>query len=121
MADPRPALTREHRCVRKRIWTVAELETAGTHITMLGELCRRGDLYRVLPGIYCTRAPTTMDKCRAVVVWRSDAVLSHGTAAWLHGMLAEPSVIEAYVRELPAEPTPPWLRLRVPDYEIYDA
>jgi hypothetical protein len=47
--------------------------------------------------------------------------MSHGTAAWLHKIRAEPTVIEAYVRELPTEPTPTWLYLRVADSGIYNA
>jgi hypothetical protein len=72
-----------------------------------------------LGDVYCDRPPTTVDKCRAVNLWRADAVLSHGTAAWLHGWWPEPEVIEAYVSSTPAEPLPSWLRLHVAPYETY--
>lgn len=110
---------REHRCVKRYVWTRSELHTCGIDGSALAEMCREGELHPVLPGIYCTRVPTTIDRCHAVSLWRPDAVMSHGTAAWLHGLLEEPSVIEAYVRQLPAELTPVWLQLRVPEYGIY--
>lgn len=91
----------------------------GINGQLLAERLRDGDLHRVLPGVYSTRVPTTMDKCDAVSLWRSDAVLSHRTALWLYGVGDEPSIIEAYVRALPSEPLPDWLLLRVPEYGIY--
>lgn len=97
------------------VWTRAQLAQRGIRGAVLKQRLRKGALRRVLPDIYCSRAPTTIDKCRAVALWRPDAVLSHFTALWLHGLAEEPTVIEAYVRELPTEPVPSWLRLRVPD------
>jgi hypothetical protein len=104
----------------RHVFTQTELHACGARTRELDMRCRTGELHELLPGVYCTRVPTTIDRCRAVTLWRPDAVLSHGTAAWLHGMLDEPAVIDAYVRELPAEPVPSWLRLRVPDYGIYN-
>jgi hypothetical protein len=102
------------------VWTRRQLYARGLSAHSFAQRLRDGDLHRVLPGVYCTRVPTTADRCMAVSMWRSDAVLSHRTALWLHGIGPEPKVIEAYVRELPAEPVPNWLRLRVPEYGVYD-
>ena len=110
----------EDRCVKRYVWTRSELPARGIGASTFAGMRLAGELHRLLPGIYCTRVPTTMDRCHAVSLWRPGAVMSHGTAGWLHGLLEEPSVIEAYVRELPAEPTPAWLHLRVPEYGIYD-
>ncbi len=83
-------------------------------------MLRAGEIQELLPDVFCVRSPTTMDRCAAVLLWRPDAVMSHRTALWLHGIGDEPTVVEAYVRELPTEATPSWLRLRVPEYGIYD-
>jgi hypothetical protein len=104
----------------RHVFTQTELHARGVRTRELDPKCRTGQLHELLPGVYCTRVPTTIDRCRAVTLWRPDAVLSHGTAAWLHGMLEEPAVIDAYVRELPDEPVPWWLRLRVPNCGIYN-
>lgn len=109
---------REHRCVKLYVWTRSELHTCGIDARALAEMLREGELHQVLPGVYCTRVPTTIDRCHAVSLWRPDAVMSHRTAAWLH--VEVPSVIEAYVRELPPEPPPAWLHLRVGEYGVYD-
>lgn len=85
-----------------------------------GELSRRLDsqqLHHVIGDVYCDRPPTTIDRCRAVGMWREDAVLSHFTAAWFHGIWhEEPTVLDAYVPSLPSEPVPKWLRLHVEPY-----
>ena len=83
-------------------------------------MLRAGELDELLPDVFCVRTPTTMDRCSAVVLWCPDAVMSHRTALWLHGIGDEPTVVEAYVRELPMKATPAWLHLRVPEYGIYD-
>jgi hypothetical protein len=106
--------------MQKHVWTRAQLARRGIRGAALTQRLRKRALRRVLPDIYCSREPTTIDKCRAVALWRPDAVMSHFTALWLHGLGDEPTVIEAYVRELPIEPVPAWLRLRVPEYGIYD-
>src|SRR5579875_763261 len=111
---------RQHKRMERHVWTRADLRGAGMDDDELRRRVRDGDLHEVLPGVYCSRAPTTSDKCLAVSVWRPDAVMSHFTALWLHGIGAEPSIIDAYVRELSNGPTPDWLRLRVPDHGIYD-
>lgn len=101
------------------VWTRAELHSLD-HGGTFAHLRHAGSLHWLLPGIYCTRMPTTTDKIAAVRLWRPDAVMSHFTALWLHGLGDEPPVIEAYVRVLPTERTPAWLVLRVPEYGVYD-
>jgi hypothetical protein len=106
--------------MERHVWTRSELHAQGVQSVTLAHLVREGDLTRVLPGVYCDRTPTAIDKCMAVSLWRPDAVLSHFTALWLHGIGDEPEFVEAYVRELPVEPTPKWLHLRVPEFGIYE-
>jgi hypothetical protein len=105
--------------VSRHLWTRAELYELD-HGGTFARLRRQGELHWLLPGIYCTRVPTTTHKIAAVRRWRPEAVMSHFTALWLHGLGPEPSVIEAYVRELPTERMPRWLKLRVAEYGIYD-
>lgn len=54
-----------------------------------------------------------------MTLWRKDAVLSHGTAGWLHGICPEPGVIKAYVSSTPPDVVPSWLRLHVAPLESY--
>ena len=65
--------------------TAEQLRRRGIHVPLLAEQLQRKKLHHVLGNVYCDRLPTTADKCRAVDLWREDAVLSHGTAAWLYG------------------------------------
>ena len=103
------------------VMTAEQLRSRGIHGRRLAEQLRRKKLYRILGDLYCDRLPTTADKCRAVALWREDAVLSHLTAAWLHGWCPEPEVIEAYISSEPGHPLPSWLHLRVAPYETYAA
>lgn len=78
----------------------------------LAHRVRTGRLHRVLPAVYCTRPPTSEDLCRAVVVWKPTAVLSHDTAAWLWGLLdVEPQVVHATVPMSTSPRCPPGFRL----------
>ena len=99
--------------------TAAQLRRRGIQGQRLTEQLRRKKLFRVLGEVYSDRPPTTADKCRAVALWREDAVLSHFTAAWLYGWCPEPAVIEAYVSSEPGHPVPSWLHLHVAPYETY--
>jgi hypothetical protein len=101
------------------IVTAAQLRQGGIHGPRLAEQLRLKKLFRVLGEVYCDRPLTTADKCRAVGLWREDAVLSHFTAAWLQGFSPEPDVIDAYVSSVPDQPVPSWLRLHVAAYESY--
>ncbi|MBY6675460.1 DUF559 domain-containing protein [Rhodococcus sp. BP-332] len=69
------------------------------------------DYHRVLPQIYSRTEPSWTGRCAAVLLWRSDAVLSHRTAARLYGWLAEPAIIEATVPRARKGRTPSWLVL----------
>ena len=97
--------------------TTEDLHSQGLSNDEIALLCRRLELTELLPHVYCRRVPpTTMDKCHAVVRALPGAVLSHGTAAWLHGIWTEPGVIEAYVAQLPDWPVPRWLRLHLAEF-----
>lgn len=63
---------------------------------------------RVLPRVYATREPTTLALCYAITRWQPSAVLSHRAAAWLHGWIDEPKILDATV--------PPGLRVRAPGW-----
>ncbi len=52
-----------------------------------------------------------MDRCRAVSLWRPDAVLSHRSAAYLRGWTTEPTTLDATVPRSARLRPPPWLRL----------
>lgn len=99
------------------VFTAEQLRRRGIHGRRLTDQLKRGVLHRLLPGVFCDRRPTTADKCRAVGLWRADAVLSHATAAWLHGFWSEPTVVEAYVSSEPDQPVPSWLRLHIAPLE----
>lgn len=47
----------------------SELHTCGIDARALVEMLREGELHQVLPGVYCTRVPTTIDQCHAVSLW----------------------------------------------------
>ncbi|WP_038170460.1 DUF559 domain-containing protein [Tomitella biformata] len=94
-----------------RVWTRAQLHAAGMKDTTIANHCRSGAYQRLMPGIYCLGPPTALDKCRAVSLWRADAVLSHRTAAWLWGLLPEPPHIEVTVPSVVRASPPDWARL----------
>ncbi|MGW5225235.1 DUF559 domain-containing protein [Nocardia niigatensis] len=94
------------------IRTRSELLAEGVPVGTINARCRRGIYQRLLPSTYCLGAPTTLDRCHAVVAWQPRAVLSHRTAAWLHGLLPdEPTRIEATIPVDSDRRTPDWLRL----------
>ena len=69
-------------------------------------------MHRVLPSVYSTEQPSYEDRCRAVVLWKPDAVLSHTSAAWLWKLLpAEPPTVEATVPSGSGVRGPEWLQL----------
>ena len=107
--------------MRDHLMTAEQLRRRGIAGPRLAEKLRSKELFHVVGEVYCDRRPTTADKCGAVGLWREDAVLSHFTAAWLHGLWPEPEVIEAYVSSEPDQPVPSWLRLHVAPYETYAA
>lgn len=80
------------------VYTRAELLSSGLTRNMIEYRTKKGALHRVLPSVYSVDEPTYLTRCRAVIVWKSAAVLSHRTAAWLWGLLPdEPPVVEATV------------------------
>ncbi|MFD3743966.1 DUF559 domain-containing protein [Nocardia sp. NPDC058633] len=93
------------------IRTRAQLLAAGVPAGTIDDRCRRGVYTRVLPRTYSLGPPTAMTRCVAVTEWLPGAHLSHRTAAWLWGMVPEPSVLEATVPKAASRRTPTWLRL----------
>ncbi|MGU3432869.1 DUF559 domain-containing protein [Actinomycetes bacterium M1A6_2h] len=77
--------------------TMYDVECMGVHrVGALGlgrsTITRRvasGQLIRVLPTIYATEKPDYLGLCRAVTLWKPQAVLSHLSAAWVWGLLAK--------------------------------
>ncbi|MBY6541239.1 DUF559 domain-containing protein [Rhodococcus sp. BP-349] len=63
----------------------------------------------MLPQIYSLVEPTWIGRCAAVSLWRPDSVLSHRTAARLHGWIDEPLIVEATVPRMRKCRTPTWL------------
>lgn len=80
-----------------------------------GVIARRvksGTLTRVLPQVYATDKPDFIDLCTAVTLWKSDAVISHLTAAWLWGLVEhEPDRVEATIDPSGSARCPQWIRL----------
>lgn len=92
--------------------TRGELLAEGISASTIDDRCRSGVYTRLLPGVYCLGIPTTLDRCRAVAAWHPLAVLSHRTAAWLHGFLPdEPTRLEITVPKSTRRTSPSWLRL----------
>ncbi|MEC3952612.1 DUF559 domain-containing protein [Nocardia sp. CDC153] len=91
------------------IRTRAELLAAGIPASTIDNRCRNGDYQRLLPGVLSTEPPDSLAKCRAIIAWLPEAVLSHRTAAWLWGMLPEPARLEATVPKPRYRTPPPWL------------
>lgn len=76
----------------------ADLLRNGISGSALSRRVAAGALHRVLPAVYSTTPPSYEDRCRAVVLWKPDAVLSHDTAAWWWGLLDdEPHLVHATV------------------------
>lgn len=103
------------------IRTYDELIAAGVPRGTIGSRCRSGRYRRVLPQIYAVTEPTTRALCHAVTLWQPTAVFSHRTAAWLHGCLVEPDVVEATVPTRLRVRTPNWLVLHrrdLPDAHV---
>ncbi|MVU76456.1 DUF559 domain-containing protein [Nocardia sp. ET3-3] len=94
------------------IRTRGELLAEGIPASTINDRCRRGVYTRLLPGTLCLGTPTSLDNCQAVIAWQPRAVLSHRTAAWLHGFLVdEPALIEATIPIDADRATPTWLKL----------
>ena len=106
--------------MNKHLMTAQPLEGRGVDGEELARRLESQQRHHVIGDVYCDRPPTTIDKCRAVGMWRQDAVLSHFTAAWLHGIWhEEPKVLDAYVSSVPSDQVPAWLRRHVEPYESY--
>lgn len=93
------------------VTTRNQLLAAGVSASTVDYRCRQGIYRRLLPQVYCTGEVTGSARCAAILEWRPDAVLSHRTAAWLHGMLPEPTLYEATMPPGVSLRTPTWLKL----------
>ncbi|UFS97225.1 type IV toxin-antitoxin system AbiEi family antitoxin domain-containing protein [Nocardia huaxiensis] len=91
------------------IRTRAELLHQGIPASTLDDRCRRGELHRLLPGVYSLSEPSPIDRCHATLAWEPRAVLSHRTAAHLHGLLPAPDRLEATVPKSVSRRPPTWL------------
>ncbi len=93
--------------------TKAQLIAQGLSVSTISRRSRSGRLTRLLPGVYATEKPGYMDLCRAVALWKPDAVFSHSTAGWLWGLVeAEPRSVEATVAPNAQVRSPDWVVLR---------
>ncbi|OZC51742.1 hypothetical protein CH289_13985 [Rhodococcus sp. RS1C4] len=73
---------------------------------------RISQMHRVLPTVYSSAAPTYLDRCTAVALWKPTAILSHSSAAWLWGLLpTEPPIVEATVPMSAQVRAPSWVTL----------
>ena len=102
------------------LWTRASLAAAGVPESTTRDRVRRGSWQRVLPGVVAARPLDGRGRCRAVTLWRPDAVLSHRTAAWLWGLHPEPDVVEATVPRRVSLRSPDWVLLHRRDLRPTD-
>lgn len=92
--------------------TWGDLVAAGIHPSTIS---RR--FTRVLPTVHMRGEPSTTDRCRAITLWRPDAVLSHRSAAYLRGWTTEPTMLDATVPRTARLRPPSWLRLHRRDMD----
>lgn len=80
------------------VYTRAQLEESGISRSGIEHRIRSGKIVRLLPGVYSDPDPSYFDRCVAVTLWRSDAVLSHVSAAWVWGLVdKEPTTVHVTV------------------------
>ncbi|MGB3769552.1 MAG: DUF559 domain-containing protein [Rhodococcus sp. (in: high G+C Gram-positive bacteria)] len=69
-------------------------------------------MHRLLPSIYADSEPSYVDRCRAVAMWKPDAVISHASASWLWNLIPEqPDTVEATVPMSAGVRGPDWVTL----------
>ncbi len=91
----------------------AQLREAGANVNTIDSWIRRGQLRRVLPGVYLTHASSLAARVYAAYLWQPQGVVSHLAAAHLWRMAVdEPAVVHltvplSLVRRSPV----PWLQL----------
>lgn len=102
------ALLRGGRIARK-----ADLVAQGYYVALLREAVACGLVVRVAPGLYATPGETSdlSTALRVLSMRRPAAVIAGRAAAWLHGLLPEPEIIEFAAERSgkyrrPAGPTP---------------
>lgn len=66
---------------------------------------------RILPSIYTDGEPSYLDRCTAVSRWKPHAVFSHSTAAWMWGLVDEPTSVEATIAPNAQQRSPSWVTL----------
>ncbi|MFH5210917.1 DUF559 domain-containing protein [Antrihabitans sp. NCIMB 15449] len=93
------------------IRTREDLLREGVASSTIDNRVRQGVYHRLLPKIYSLGTPTALGRCAAILLWAPDATLSHRTAAWMWGMLPEPTVFEATVPPVQVRTTPNWLSI----------
>lgn len=96
---------------RGGLLTHAELDAAGVPRSTVRDRCHLGAYQRVLPGVFATQPLDHLGLCRAVALWRPDAVISHASAAALWGTGPTPDTVTATVSRAVRLRTPEWLTL----------
>lgn len=91
--------------------THTDLDAVGVPRSTVRDRCRRGVYRRVLPGVFALGALDHLALCRAVTLWRADAVVSHASAAALWGMGPPPDRVGATVPARVRLRSPGWLHL----------
>ncbi|SNS42372.1 Very-short-patch-repair endonuclease [Rhodococcoides kyotonense] len=80
--------------------------------SVISRRVKSGELIRLLPEIYATEKPDYKDLCRAVALWKPNAVASHTTAAWLWGLIDyEPQRVEFTIDPSGQSRSPDWVRI----------
>ncbi len=103
--------------------TSTQLIAAGVSRGSVASRVRSGKLIRVLPQVYADEKLDYLGLCTAVTLWKSGAVISHLSAAWLWGLIEyEPAHIEATVDPSGQVRCPDWIRLyrrTLPTVSVY--
>jgi very-short-patch-repair endonuclease len=107
-SDIERLLRRQHGAVAR-----AQLCKSGLNANTIDSWVRRGQLRRVLPGVYSTGAPSLATRAHAAHLWQPEGVVSHLAAARLWKMAVdEPAVVHLTVPLSCARTSPvPWLQL----------
>lgn len=93
------------------LFTHTDLDAAGVPRSTVRDRCRRGVHRRVLPGVFALGALDHLALCRAVTLWRADAVVSHASVVALWGMGPPPDRVGATVPARVRLRSPGWLHL----------
>ncbi|MFI8566389.1 DUF559 domain-containing protein [Rhodococcus sp. NPDC078407] len=94
------------------VYTAQQLVAQGISTSTISRRSQSGELVRLLPKVYATEKPDYFGLCTGVTLWKSQAVLSHESAAWLWGLIEyEPRLVDVTVAPNVQSRSVPWVRV----------